>query len=177
MAMDDLINKFLELLRFVPYIREDKVKIQWFLRCLPQSYKDIIEFDNPKSLSEVFRKARMCYDQYKQWSEFPKAWKDKKQDRMNQRKKGYQPAPFRNATKSFPRKYFHTNNQNTQGGGKLVNLGTKKFGDSPREPLKCWECGEPHLRRNCPCLTSTARTTVHNLQEASTVGDVGRSLH
>jgi len=28
MTMDDLINKFMELLRFVPYIREDKVKIQ-----------------------------------------------------------------------------------------------------------------------------------------------------
>jgi hypothetical protein len=28
MTMDDLINIFMELLRFVPYIREDKVKIQ-----------------------------------------------------------------------------------------------------------------------------------------------------
>ena len=27
MTMDDLINIFLELLRFVPYIKEDKVKI------------------------------------------------------------------------------------------------------------------------------------------------------
>jgi hypothetical protein len=55
--MEDLINKFLELIRFVPYIREDKVKIQRFLSCLPQAYQDINEFDNPKSLSEVFRKA------------------------------------------------------------------------------------------------------------------------
>jgi hypothetical protein len=66
MAMEDLINKFLELLRFVPYIREDKVKIQWFLSCLPQSYKEKIEFDNLESLSEVFKKSPMCYDQYKQ---------------------------------------------------------------------------------------------------------------
>jgi hypothetical protein len=140
MTVDDMIHIFLELLRFVPYIREDKVKIHRFLSCLPQSYKDKIEFDNPKSLSEVFRKARMCYDQYKQPSKFPKSWKDRKQDRTNQRKKGYQPAPFWNVAKSFPRKYFHSNNQNTQGGGKPVNLGTKKFGDSPIEPLKCWEC-------------------------------------
>jgi hypothetical protein len=28
MTMEDLINKFLELLRFIPYIQEDKVKIQ-----------------------------------------------------------------------------------------------------------------------------------------------------
>jgi hypothetical protein len=34
MTMEDLINKFLELLRFVPYIREDKVKIQCFLSYL-----------------------------------------------------------------------------------------------------------------------------------------------
>jgi hypothetical protein len=57
MAMEDLINKFLELLRFVPYIWEDKVKIHQFLSCLPQYYKDIIDYDNPKSLSDVFKKA------------------------------------------------------------------------------------------------------------------------
>jgi hypothetical protein len=57
MAMEDLINKFLELLRFVPYIWEEKVKIQWFLSCLPQYYKDIIDYDNPRSLSDVFKKA------------------------------------------------------------------------------------------------------------------------
>ena len=119
----------------------------------------------------------MCYDQYKQRSKFPKSCKDKHQDWVNQRKKGYQPTPFWSATNSFPRKYFHTNNQNTQGGGKPINMGTNKFGESPREPLKWWECGEPHLRRNFPRLTSAARTLVHNLREASMVGDVGRSLH
>jgi hypothetical protein len=39
------------------------------------------------------------------------------------------------------------------------------------------ECGEPHLRINCPCLISTARNSVHNLQEASTIGVMGRSVH
>jgi hypothetical protein len=78
---------------------------------------------------------------------------------------------------NFQRKYFHSNNQNTQGGGRSVNLRAKKIGDSPMETLKCWECGEPHLRRNCPRLNSTGRTAVHNLQEASTVGEVGRSVH
>jgi hypothetical protein len=64
-----------------------------------------------------------------------------------------------------------------QGNIKSVNLGMNKSRDSPREPLKCWECGEPHLRRNCPHLSTTNRTVAHNLQEASTVGDMGRSLH
>jgi hypothetical protein len=119
----------------------------------------------------------MCYDQYKQQAEFPKAWKDKKQDQMNQRKKGYQPAPYRNTTKSFPRKDFYSNPPNTQGSEKPENLGMKRLWDSSREPLKCWECGEPHLRRNFPHFSSKNRTIVHNLQEASTVGDVGKSLH
>ena len=62
MTMEDLINKFLDLLRFVPYIKEEKVKVQRFLSCLPQAYKDRIEFDNPRSLDEVLRKARLCYE-------------------------------------------------------------------------------------------------------------------
>jgi hypothetical protein len=105
----------------------------------------------------------MCYDQCKQWVEFPKIWKDKRQDGINQRKKGYQPSPYQNAAKSFPRKDFHSNHLNMQGSGKLVKLGMNKFGDNSREPLKCWECGEPHLRRNFPRLIAANRTVVHNL--------------
>ena len=37
-------NKFLELLIYVKYVRDDKVKVQRFLIGLPQIYKDIIEF-------------------------------------------------------------------------------------------------------------------------------------
>jgi hypothetical protein len=33
------------------------------------------------------------------------------------------------------------------------------------------------LRRSCPRLISTARTSFHNLKEASTIGDMGRSMH
>ena len=45
--MEEYENKFLELLRYVRYIRDDKVKIQRFLSGLPQSYKDMIDFDEP----------------------------------------------------------------------------------------------------------------------------------
>jgi hypothetical protein len=177
MAMEDLVNKFLDPLRFVPYIKQDKVKIERFLSCLPHSYKEIIEFDNPKSLNEVFRKARMCYEQYKHRFEIPKAWKDKKQDKMNQSKKGFQLAPFCNMENGFQRKDYHTNTHHTKGGHKTINLGFKKVGASPREPLKCWECGEPHLQRNCPFLNLSGKTAVHYLQESSTVGDIDRSMH
>ena len=78
----------------------------------------------------------MSYDQYKKRYEIPKAWKDKKQDIMNQWNKGFQSAPFRNMEKSFQNKDYHSNTQSAQRGRRIVNLGVKKVGDSPREPLK-----------------------------------------
>ena len=65
MSMKQLSSKFLSLLRYVPYIIDEKPKIQMFLSCLRTSFKDIIEFDNPKTLEEAMRKANSCYEQSK----------------------------------------------------------------------------------------------------------------
>ena len=62
MTMEELINKFLDLLRFLPYIKEEKVKVERLLSCLPQAYNDRIEFDNRKTLDEELRKSRLCYE-------------------------------------------------------------------------------------------------------------------
>ena len=40
MSMKELSSKFLSLLRYVPYIIDEKPKIQRFLSCLPTSFKD-----------------------------------------------------------------------------------------------------------------------------------------
>ena len=56
LTMEECANKFLELLRYVRYIRDDKVKIQCFLSGQAQSYKDIIEFDEPRTLEGAIRK-------------------------------------------------------------------------------------------------------------------------
>ena len=56
MSMKELSSKCLSLLRYVPYIIDEKPKIQRFLNCLPTSFKDRIEFDNPKTLEEAMRK-------------------------------------------------------------------------------------------------------------------------
>ena len=60
-TMEDLINKFLDLLRFVSYIKCVKVKMQWFLCFLPQYYKDEIEFDYPNNLDKFLRKTTLCF--------------------------------------------------------------------------------------------------------------------
>jgi len=62
------VNKFLELLWYVDYIREEKVQIQCFISGLPDSYKDKIEFVEPKTLNDEIHKARHCYEKDKNWS-------------------------------------------------------------------------------------------------------------
>ena len=54
--MEEYANKLLELLRYVRYIKDEKVKIQHFLSGLPQSYKDRIEFYEPRTLEEAIRR-------------------------------------------------------------------------------------------------------------------------
>jgi hypothetical protein len=64
-TMDDYARKFLELLRYVPYIKDEKVKIQCSLSVLPQSYINKIEFDEPKNLDHTIIKAKYCYEKSK----------------------------------------------------------------------------------------------------------------
>ena len=62
MTMDAFINIFLDLLHYVPYIKDEKVKIQHFLGCLPPNFQEMIEFDMPKTLDTTLHKARLCYE-------------------------------------------------------------------------------------------------------------------
>ena len=86
----------MELLRYVRYIKYENVKIQRFLSGLPQSYKDMIEFYEPTTLDEAIRKAKYCYEQRKGKLDYQMTWKDKKNEKYDQRKKGFKPSSFRN---------------------------------------------------------------------------------
>ena len=92
--MEEYENKFLVLLRYVRYIGCDKVKIQHFLSGLPHPYKDIIEFDETRTLEEAIQKEKYCYDQNKSKPDVHKAWKDKRNEKFEQRKKGFKPSHF-----------------------------------------------------------------------------------
>ena len=94
--MEEYANKFLELLRYFRYIRDEKVKIQRFLSGLPQSYKDRIEFYEPRTPEEAIQKAKYCYEKSKGKLDYQKTWKGKGNENSNQRKKGFKPFNFRN---------------------------------------------------------------------------------
>eukprot|EP00253_Pinus_taeda_P023108 PITA_23108 len=77
--MDEFITRFTSLLRYVPYIREEKAKVQRFVSSLPPYMRERIEFDNSKLMDEVIRKARICYQQSKQKGEAAgRKWNEKK---------------------------------------------------------------------------------------------------
>ena len=63
MNMKELNNKLLSLLHYVPYIVDEKPKVQWFLSCLPFHIKYRIQYDNPKTQEEAMRKVNLCYEQ------------------------------------------------------------------------------------------------------------------
>ena len=77
MNMKELNCKFLSLLRYVPYIVDEKPKVQRFLSCLPYHIKDRIEYGNPKNLEEAMRKENFCYEQNRKKGSITN-WKNKR---------------------------------------------------------------------------------------------------
>jgi hypothetical protein len=130
----------LELLRYVSYIKDEKEKIQRFLSGFPAFYKDKIQFDEPKTLEETIRKAKYLYDQSKGRAYFQKSWRDKKKDKQDQRKKGFQPPFFKNNPNTYQQ------SQPTQSGSKME----ESLGKRARKPIKCWGCEGNHLYRDFP---------------------------
>ena len=118
--MDEYANKFLELLMYVWYIKDEKVKVQQFLSGLPQSYKDKIEFYEPRTLEEAIRKAKYCYEQSRSKPNYHKAWKEKNNEKFDQWKKGF--------------KTSHFQNQQRQPSQPMTTL-ARIMGENPREPL------------------------------------------
>ena len=50
LTVDEYTNIFLELLRYMSYVRNEKVNIQMYLNGLSQIYRDKIEFDELSTL-------------------------------------------------------------------------------------------------------------------------------
>jgi hypothetical protein len=55
MTIDEYERRFLELLKYVSFIKEEPVKIQRYLSGLPSFISDKIQYDDPKTLEETIR--------------------------------------------------------------------------------------------------------------------------
>eukprot|EP00253_Pinus_taeda_P022178 PITA_22178 len=171
--MDEFITRFTSLLRYVPYTREEKAKVQRFVSSLPPYMRERIEFDNPKSMDEAIRKARICYQQSKQKGETTsKKWNERKDFKSNGLNKGNRSGKGngkgpnnRNITRSASK--FKTTNE-----PKINEQHTRLDSEGTGRPqVQCWGCGGPHYVKNFPQRKGTEQLS--QIHEASTVGEVG----
>jgi hypothetical protein len=102
MTMDEYERRFLELLKYVDFIKDEYVKIQRFLSGLLSIFSDKILYDDPKTLEEAIRRAKCLYDKHRGRPTFQKAWEYKKKGNMEQRKKGNKPSFFINNSQGQP---------------------------------------------------------------------------
>jgi len=62
MTDEECTTKFLELLRYFPYIKDEKKKFRRFISGLTLAFKDRIEHDEPWSLEEIIWKLKKNYE-------------------------------------------------------------------------------------------------------------------
>jgi TPP-dependent indolepyruvate ferredoxin oxidoreductase alpha subunit len=92
-----------------------------------------------------------------------KYWKDKRKEKFNQRRKGFKPPINRNEpNRNHQEKY-------AKGESKKEDSLRKRG----RPPIQCWGCKENHLYKDLPHRKDRVNI-VHNVQEATTVEDIGR---
>ena len=72
MTMEAYEKKFLELLNYADFIKDEKVNIQRFLSGLPESYRDKIQYDRPKNLEDPIWKEKHLYEQNKSKAPYQK---------------------------------------------------------------------------------------------------------
>jgi hypothetical protein len=82
MTIDEYERRFLELMKYVSFIKEEQVKIQRYLSGLPSFISYKIQYDDAKTLEETIRQAKFLYDQHKGRPTFQKSWEDKKKNKM-----------------------------------------------------------------------------------------------
>jgi hypothetical protein len=57
-SIDEYERIFLDLLKYVPFIKDDIVKIQRYLSGLSSSISDKIQYDDPKTMEETIRREK-----------------------------------------------------------------------------------------------------------------------
>jgi hypothetical protein len=63
MTIDEYEGKFLELLKYVPFIKDESVKIHRYLSGLSPPIGDKIQYDDPNTMEETIRREKCLYEQ------------------------------------------------------------------------------------------------------------------
>jgi hypothetical protein len=98
MMIDEYERIFLELLKYIAFIKDEKVKIQRYLSGFPSFISDKIQYDDHKTLEETIRHTKCLYEKQRRRLTFQKAWEDKMKSKVEQRKNRAKTPFFRNTT-------------------------------------------------------------------------------
>jgi hypothetical protein len=76
MTIDEYKRRFLELLKYVPFIKDEVVKIHRYLSGLSPLIGDKIKYDDHKTMEETIRRVKCLYEQQREKPTFGKAFDD-----------------------------------------------------------------------------------------------------
>ena len=62
MAIDEYERRFLEVLKYASFIKDETVKIQRYLSGFPSFISEKIQYDDPNTLEETIRRVKFLYD-------------------------------------------------------------------------------------------------------------------
>ena len=62
MTIDEYERNFLELLKYVPFIKDETITIQRYLSGRTPSISDKIQYDDPKTMEEMIRREKCLYE-------------------------------------------------------------------------------------------------------------------
>jgi hypothetical protein len=158
MTIDEYEQRFLELLKYVPFIKDKAVKIQRYMSGLPPSMGDKIEYDDPKTMEETIRRAKCLYEQQGERLILRKDWNDQRKFKKEQRQKGNKPSFFRNSLQGQPS--FRELRMTEEGAQRRRQT-----------PIQCWGYKGNHKYRDCPHKNGKVRTG-HTVQQDETVEDM-----
>ena len=130
---------------------------------MPSFYKEKIKHDKPTTLTEAIRKDKYLYEQGRGRESLQKSWKEKKNVNSDQRRKGFKPP--------FNRNELNRNHQDQYAKGDFKK--EDPLGKRGRPPIQCWGCKEDHMYKDFP-QRKDIMEIVNNIQEATTVRDMGR---
>jgi hypothetical protein len=159
MMIDEYERRFLELLKYVPCIKDEQVNIQRYLSVFPSFISHNIQYDDPNTLEKTIRCAKYLYEKQRGRRTFQKSWEDKMKRKVEHRKKGAKEPFFKKTVQG----------QSTlQDPRMLKPLGN----DSWKKPMQCWGYGGNPMHGDFPQRGDKERN-MKNVQKYVTVEDMG----
>lgn len=132
---------FLELLRYISSLMDEKAKVESFFSGLQLEFRDQIEYDESQSHEDVIGKLKFFYEQSKNNTKSQDGWKGKDKYKGKWKPKRVRPQNAEDNKNVSPNNNFNVVRQGH--GSQQHNRG------DDRRRLQCWTCVKGHNKRYC----------------------------